>query len=114
MSTTDTGRKAERAAANYLEMRGYAIVEMNWRRPRSEVDIIARKDSVIYFVEVKYRKTDAQGSGLDYITDTKLKRMQRGAFYWVDETKYTGEFQLAAIEVAGPQFMVEHFIDNIH
>jgi len=114
MSTTDTGRKAERAAANYLEMRGYAIIEMNWRRPRSEVDIIARKAGVIYFVEVKYRRTDAQGSGLEYITDAKLQRMKRGAFYWVDETKYTGEFQLAAIEVSGPQFTVEHFIDNIH
>lgn len=113
MSTTETGRKAERAAANYLEMRGFTIMELNWRRPRAEIDIIASKQHVTYFVEVKYRKNDNQGSGLDYITDSKLKRMQRGAYYWVDETKYTGEFQLAAIEVAGPTFTVEHFIDNV-
>lgn len=113
MSTTETGKKAERAAANYLEMRGFTILEMNWRRPRSEIDIIASKAGVIYFVEVKYRKNDHQGSGLDYITGSKLQRMQRGAYYWVDETKYTGEFQLAAIEVAGAEFTVEHFIDNV-
>lgn len=113
MSTTETGRKAERAAANYLEMRGYHIMEMNWRRPRAEIDIIAVKNKVTYFVEVKYRKNDHQGGGLDYITDAKLQRMKRGAYYWVDETKYTGEFQLAAIEVAGPTFTVEHFIDNV-
>lgn len=113
MSTTETGRKAERAAANYLEMRGFTILEMNWRRPRAEIDIIGKKNEVIYFVEVKYRKNDNQGSGLDYVTNSKLQRMKRGAFYWVDETKYTGEFQLAAIEVAGSAFVVEHFIDNV-
>lgn len=114
MSTTDSGHKAERAAANYLEMRGYDIIELNWRRPRAEIDIIARKGGVMYFVEVKYRKNDNQGSGLDYITDSKLQHMQRGAYYWVGETKYAGEFQLAAIEVAGPEFTIEHFIDNVY
>ena len=113
MSTTDSGHKAERAAANYLEMRGFKILEMNWRRPRCEIDVIASKNNVVYFVEVKYRKTDYQGSGLDYVTNSKLQRMKRGAYYWVDETKYTGEFQLAAIEVAGRDFVVEHFIENV-
>lgn len=113
MSSTDAGHKAERAAASYLEMRGFTILELNWRRPRAEIDIIARKDRVVYFVEVKYRKNDNQGSGLDYITGSKLQHMQRGAYYWVSETKYTGEFQLAAIEVAGPEFTIEHFIDNV-
>lgn len=113
MSTTESGHKAERAAANYLELRGFRILELNWRRPRCEIDIIAQKDGVVHFVEVKYRKNDHQGSGLDYVTNSKLQRMQRGAYYWVDETKYTGEFQLAAIEVAGPDFSIEHFIDNV-
>lgn len=113
MSTTETGRKAERAAATYLEMRGFSIVEQNWRRPHTEVDIIARKDGVIYFVEVKYRKDSSQGGGLDYVTAAKLKRMQRGAESWVTETKYTGEYQLAAVEIAGSNFTVEHFIDQV-
>lgn len=113
MSSTDTGHRAEKAAANYLEMRGFKIIEMNWRRPRSEVDIIATKNNVTYFVEVKYRSNNNQGGGLDYITNDKLQRMRRGAFHWVDETKYTGEFQLSAIEVAGRDFTVEHFIDNV-
>jgi putative endonuclease len=113
MSTTNTGRKAERAAANYLEMRGFHILEMNWRRPRCEIDIVARKDDVIYLVEVKYRKNNNQGSGLEYITATKLKQMRYAAETWVDEGKYTGEYQLAAIEVAGPEFAIEHFIDEV-
>ncbi len=113
MSSTDTGHRAERAAANYLEMRGFKIVELNWRRPRCEVDIIARKDGVVYFVEVKYRSNDNQGGGLDYITDDKLKRMRRGAEVWVTEEKYQGEYQLAAVELSGPDFIVEHFIEDV-
>lgn len=113
MSSTDTGHKAERAAANYLEMRGFKILELNWRRPHTEVDIIAEKEQVVYFVEVKYRRSDTQGGGLDYVTSSKLRRMQRGADSWVVETKYQGEYQLAAVEVAGRDFVVEHFIDNV-
>jgi putative endonuclease len=113
MSSTDSGRKAEQAAATYLEMRGYTILEQNWRRPHCEVDIIARKHGVVYFVEVKYRRNSSQGGGLDYITDAKLKRMRRGAVSWVEEEKYRGDIQLAAVEVGGPGFVVEHFIDNV-
>ncbi len=76
MNSTEIGRKAEKAAATYLEMRGYRIVESNWRRPRCEIDIIAEKDGTVYFVEVKYRRNDDQGGGLEAITTTKLKQMR--------------------------------------
>jgi putative endonuclease len=113
MSTTETGKKAERAAATYLEMRGFKILELNWRRPRAEIDIVATKGDATYFVEVKYRKTNAQGGGLDYITSGKMNKMRLGALLWVEENKFRGEYQLAAVEVAGPNFVVEHFIDNV-
>ena len=113
MSSRDSGSKAERAAANYLEMRRFKILEMNWRRPHSEVDIIASKNGTIYFVEVKYRKTNSQGSGLEYVTSSKLQRMQRGAESWVSEEKFRGPYQLAAVEVSGPDYVVEHFIDHV-
>jgi len=113
MSTTESGQKAERAAATYLEMRGFEILEQNWRRVQAEVDIIAQKDGAIYFVEVKYRASDRQGSGLDYITPAKLRRMQRGAQLWVEETKWRGPYQLAAVEVAGRDYVIGHFIDNV-
>lgn len=113
MTSTNTGRKAERAAGNYLEMRGFRILEMNWRRPRCEIDIVASKNNAIYLIEVKYRKTDAHGSGLEYVTPTKLRQMRFAAESWVDESKYTGEYQLAAIEVAGPGFVIEHFIEDV-
>ena len=113
MTSYDTGRRAEQAAAMSLDMRGYKILEQNWRRPRCEVDIIALKDDVIYFVEVKYRATDEQGTGFDAITSTKLKKMQYAADYWVEESKWQGEYSLAAIEAAGKDFAILSFIDNV-
>ncbi|HMH31331.1 MAG TPA: YraN family protein [Methylomirabilota bacterium] len=112
-TTTETGRKAERAAVVYLEMRGYKILEQNWRRPRCEIDIIATKDDVVHFVEVKYRFKDDQGSGLDAITATKLKQMQRAAWTWVDESKWHGEYLLSAVEIAGKEFAVISFVENV-
>ena len=113
MTSTGTGQKAELTASNYLEMRGYDILERNYRRPRCEIDIVARKNDVIYFVEVKYRKSDGQGSGLDAITQSKLRQMQFAAETWVDDYKWRGDYQLAAIEVGGKEFAVLSFIESI-
>jgi uncharacterized protein (TIGR00252 family) len=114
MNSTSTGRKAEAAAAVYLEMRGYQVIEMNFRRPRCEIDVIAQKDGTVYFVEVKYRRTYDQGGGLEAITATKLKQMTYAANVWVEEVKWNGPFQLAAIELAGADFAVMSFIDNAY
>ena len=114
MNTTYVGQKAEIAAATYLEMRGYEIVERNFRRPRCEIDIIARKDATVYFVEVKYRASADQGGGLEAITATKLRQMQFAAEIWVQEEKLDGPYQLAAIELTGTEFTVLAFIDNVY
>ena len=112
MSPTEIGRKAEQAASAYLEMRGFEILERNFRRPRCEIDIIARKAGVVQFVEVKYRHNDDQGGGFDAITSAKLRRMARGSQIWVEETKWSGEYILSAIEVSGPTFAIMGFIEN--
>ncbi len=113
MSTTETGRRAETAAKSYLEMRGFAVVEQNFRRPRCEIDIVATKDDVAYLVGVKYRRTDTQGNGLEYITETKLRQMRYAAETWADEYKWQSDYRLSAIEVAGKDFSIMHFIEDV-
>ena len=114
MNTTEIGRRAEMAARVYLEMRGFKILEQNWRLPKYEIDIIAQKDNVVHFVEVKYRSKDDQGSGFDAITQTKLKQMRRAAWAWVEESKYHGEYVLTAVEIGGPKLSVLGFIENVY
>jgi putative endonuclease len=112
MSPTEKGRKAETAACVYLEMRGYKVLEQNWRRPRCEIDIVAQKGDTVYFVEVRYRANSNQGSGIDSITQSKLKKMQRSAWYWVEETKWNGPYQNSVIEVEGRDYQILSFVEN--
>jgi len=113
MTTFDTGRKAESVAAEYLKQHGCAIVAKNWRTKFCEIDVIAQRDRVVYFCEVKYRKTDRQGSGLEYITPQKLQQMRLAAEAWVHFTGWQGEYQLCAIEVSGPDFRITSVIKDL-
>ncbi len=114
MTNVARGHAAERVAADYLRRQGYKILALNWRRPRAEIDIVAqKKHGPITFVEVKYRLTTEQGGGLDYITEPKLRQMHFAAELWVSEHRYTGEFVLAALELAGPDFSVTQFVPEL-
>lgn len=98
--STNLGNEAEAAAADYLIKLGYEIIDRNWRTPVCEIDIIARLDNIIFFAEVKYRSSDRQGPGLDYVTPQKLRQMQFAASCWVQATDYSGDYELVAIEVS--------------
>lgn len=113
MTTFDTGRQAEAAAAAHLKQNGYAVVDQNWRTKFCEIDIIAKRGDVIYFCEVKYRQTNRQGGGLDYITPKKLEQMRLAADAWVHFFSWPGEYQLSVIEVSGPEFAVTAFLEDI-
>lgn len=101
MKSTEQGRLAEDIAADKLVRGGFKIIARNWRTKVCEIDLVALKGEIIYFVEVKYRKSDSAGSGLDYITTRKLKQMVFAARVWIEENKWTEDYRLAALEVEG-------------
>ena len=113
------GHDAEKVAAGYLEAHGYTVLTLNWRHTRAEIDIVAQKrprfraKGPLVFFEVKYRKTDEQGRGLDYITPKKLEQMHFAAELWVAEHRYKGEYMLGAIELAGEAYAVTQIIENV-
>ncbi len=112
--STEIGRRAEAAAAQYLKKRGYAVLAQNWRTRWCEIDLIVSKGRVVYFVEVKYRGGANQGSGLDYITPRKLQQMHFAAEFWLARNqKATDEYRLAAVEVSGPDYTVTIWLDDI-
>jgi Holliday junction resolvase-like predicted endonuclease len=73
VSTTDVGQAAEQAVAEGLVRQGFEIIDRNWKTKWCEVDIIAQKDRVVWFIEVKYRATTKFGDGLEYIGQQKLR-----------------------------------------
>lgn len=69
------GRKGEDMAAEYLQEQGYCILERNWtNKGRKELDIIATKDDVCVFVEVKTRR---QGSATTPIEAVDARKQHR-------------------------------------
>lgn len=110
---TTNGQRAETAAATYLQGLGYEIVERNWKTKWCEIDIIATKDHIVHFIEVKYRTTARQGAGLDYITRSKQRQMHFAAELWSAKAKWRGESRLSAAQISGPYFTVTEWLPNI-
>lgn len=106
-STTVIGKKGEDMAVEYLQQAGYKILARNWRTRRCEIDVVAMKDSAVYFIEVKYRSRADQGKGLDYITPQKLLQMKFAADIWVARHSWRGMYSLSAIGVDGRSGKVE-------
>lgn len=112
--STSIGHQAEAVAAEFLQRQGHRLLERNWRTRWCEIDLVTQKDTTVYFVEVKYRRRDAQGGGLDYITHRKLQQMHFAADYWLAKHARQGyEYRLAAIELAGDDFTVTAWLDEL-
>src|SRR2546429_6613981 len=71
------GEEGERAAARFLEARGYRILERNYRTRRGEIDLIAEDGRMLVFVEVKVRLDDRFGGPAAAITRAKPARIAR-------------------------------------
>lgn len=113
MNTTFQGRRAEAAAAAFLEYHGCLILARNWRTRWCEIDIVAQKDAVIYFVEVKYRSSDTWGAGLDYITPKKLRQMRFAAEFWRAQHGAGRQCRIAAAELTGNPPRVTGWVRDI-
>ena len=77
------GRLAEHLAVVYLQQQAYRIIAVNQRVGRGELDIIARKASVLAFVEVKARRTRTCGTPEDAVTARKQRQIARLAALWI-------------------------------
>jgi len=111
--TYDKGVKAERAAANWLKLKGYKILEMRYKTKFGEIDLIISKNNLIAFVEVKARKDNA--TALESITPKMRLRITQSAQYYIsqnDVSEYDFRFDVVTVS---PSFLgmvtIEH-LDN--
>ena len=95
------GKMAEDIAAEYLLTNGYIIRERNWRiGNKIESDIIAEKDGIIVFVEVKARKGDFQ-SPEETVDSPKRKKMIQGGDIYLRGLPHLFPYRLDIITVTG-------------
>jgi putative endonuclease len=94
------GKWGEQAAAEYLERKGYQVLEKNIRTPYGEIDIVASQEGVIIFVEVKARTSHTFGLPEQALTHKKLDHMQASAEYYALNHELDS-WQCDAISVEG-------------
>lgn len=99
--STNTGQQAEEMAAQYLGGMDFKILGRNVRTRWSEIDIVAEKNARIHFVEVKFRRSAAFGSGAEYITADKQRRLRQAAAAWMVMNAPEGDYQIDVITVTG-------------
>ena len=75
MKRREVGVLGEKIACSYLEKNGYEIIETNYRCPEGEMDIVARRDDLVAFVEVRTRRSDTAGTPEESITPRKKQRL---------------------------------------
>ncbi len=81
------GRHGEIAATNFLRAKEFKILETNYRTKLAEIDIIAKDNNCICFIEVKTRRSLKKGLPRESVTYSKQKKIIMGASFYLKEKK---------------------------
>lgn len=112
VTTKKIGDLAEDEAANELVRHGHEIVDRNWKTKYCEIDIVSVKNEIVYFTEVKYRKTAEQGDGLAAVTAKKRNQMRFAANLYAQANRLKDtDMVLAVISVTGDPVAIEVFLE---
>ncbi len=110
MNTKTKGKAGESYAALYLKKKHYKIVEQNFRCRYGEIDIIARDNGTLVFVEVKARKNTDFQRPAESVSAKKQKRIITAAKYYLMQNLISDAVcRFDVIEVTGEQ--INHITD---
>ena len=98
-SHNDLGRKGELMAKLYLEQQGYEIMDENWCHGKAEIDLIAYKDKVIIFTEVKTRSGNGFGQPEDFVDNRKQRLLADAADEYIYLMNHQGEVRFDIIAI---------------
>lgn len=109
-----TGMRGETLAVQYLMKQGFKIITRNYRCPFGEIDIIATKDKVYVFIEVKTRRNLSFGRPSEAINKKKREHCVKTAQCFIKHFNLADvDCRFDAIEIIlTPSMKIEH-IENI-
>lgn len=114
-TTRDIGNRGEDLAAQFLEKKGWIILDRNYFFEKAEVDIVATDTRWIAFIEVKTRSDTYFGQPEDYVTPAKEANIKKAAEAWVYERKMeTAIFRfdiISIVDAPGKKPEITHFED---
>jgi putative endonuclease len=83
MSNKAFGHHGELLAKQYLQERGYRILEENFRNKLGEIDLIAQDGKIICFIEVKTRQSLDQGQPYEAVNSWKIRKLSQMATFYL-------------------------------
>lgn len=110
------GKLGEELAVDYLQKKGYTILDTNWTFQKAEVDIIAQKESVLAVVEVKTRSSIDFGLPQDFVKPKKIQLLVKAINEYVIQKNIdlTVRFDIIAIQKQSKNFIIEHLEDAFY
>lgn len=98
------GLKGEQLACKFLISKGYKIISCNYHSKYGEIDIIAKKEKYIVFVEVKTRKENSIVRGVFAVDRNKQKKIVKTAMMYLSaaNTQLQPRFDVVEIINIGP------------
>lgn len=108
---TETGIKGEQIAEIFLLKKGYLTLNNNWRYGKWEIDLVARHDDTIVFIEVKTRRSYRYGFPEEFVTPKKQQFLKQAAeAYIAQHPCNTIRFDVVSILlVNGEAKEIQHF-----
>lgn len=97
------GREGENLAAEYLEKKGYQVLEKNYRFKKSEVDLICQKDGLLIFVEVKTRSSRIFGQPESFVSDTQKIAIIRAAEQYMLDADWSNDLRFDIVAIISNQ-----------
>ncbi|MFN3381371.1 MAG: YraN family protein [Runella zeae] len=112
----DTGKLGEDKAAAFLEEKGYEILTRNYRFRHSEIDIIARKNKILIFVEVKTRTNVSFGMPEEFVDATKRRLIMKAAEQYIFDLDWQGDirFDVVSVVITPHQTRLHHIEDAFY
>jgi len=95
----ELGAEGEQIATDYLEKTGYQILERNYRYKRAEVDIIAKKEAMLLFVEVKYRANESFGFPEEFVRGRKIELIHMASEHYVEKINWKDNIRFDIISI---------------
>jgi putative endonuclease len=83
MNNRAVGTAFEQKAAQFLINNGYQLLYRNFRCRLGEIDLIARSEGYLCFIEVKYRSGASKGFPAEAITPAKISRITKTAQFYM-------------------------------
>ena len=112
----DTGKFGENLAAIYFTQKGYEILYSNWRHGHWEVDIIATKNNMLHFIEVKTLSSDKYGYPEEKIDRKKIRYLINASeqFLFLYPQWQRIQFDVLAITILKNKAPEYFFIEDVY